>query len=184
MQRGPPTRQRTAGQRTQGTLSAPHSPLRPMLHIADYQPLTGAACGGGTAQRPPAECSAKLWRELARRSYVPIAGLDVAEEVVESLEPLLPVRSVLSDPFRGVSQRSGGEAARAPLRLPATLDQPGALEDAQVLADRRLAEVERGGQLGHRCLSLRQADKDRSPRRIGEGSEGEAQLVGRPIHCL
>jgi hypothetical protein len=55
--------------------------------------------------------------------------------------------------------------------LDAPLEQPGALEHAQVLGDGRQRHVERFRQLAHRGAPLREPLEDGAPRRIGEGRE-------------
>src|SRR6187431_3232535 len=85
--------------------------------------------------------------------------LELAEVRVEPLEALIPVRPVLADPVRDVTQRSGHQPPRTPLGLPAALDEPRPLEHTEVLRDRGLAELERGRQVLHRCLAVRQTAK-------------------------
>lgn len=59
MRRGPPAPAGNPGRRTQGTRSAPHPPLGTIMHIADYQPLTGrlpaAELGDARIDQPPEE---------------------------------------------------------------------------------------------------------------------------------
>jgi hypothetical protein len=47
-------------------------------------------------------------------------------------------------------------------------NQPGALQDLQVLRDRGLTDRERPRDLGHRGLAARKAGKNGAPRRVGE----------------
>ena len=61
----------------------------------------------------------------------------------------------------------------------AARDEPGALEELEVLADCRLADGEGGGELVHRRIAIAQAGQDRAPGRVGEGNEGGVELFGR-----
>src|SRR5687767_13362446 len=117
-------------------------------------------------------------RFLSRRAVV----LEVTEECVELLEALLPVRAVLADPLGDVAERLRAQAARPPLRLPSLLDQPGSLEHPQVLGDRRLAQVERRGELGDRCLAAGEAGQDGAPGWIGQGREDRAEWILLSVH--
>ena len=53
-----------------------------------------------------------------------------------------------------------------------------AFEDPQVLRDCRHAHVERLGELGDRAFARGKTGKNGPPRRIGEGGEGGAEMVG------
>ena len=97
----------------------------------------------------------------------------------ESIEALFPEATVLVKPVGGVFQGGGLQLARAPLRLAAARDQAGALQHLQMLGNRRQAHVERLGQLGDGRLTAHQAGEDGAPRRIGEGGESRAEVVGR-----
>jgi hypothetical protein len=88
------------------------------------------------------------------------------------------VPPVRADPIGDIPQPLGAEAARPPLRLPPLFDEPGALEDLEVLRDGRQAEIERRGQLGDRRVARRQPREDRATRRVREGRERGAEPVG------
>jgi len=79
--------------------------------------------------------------------------LYIAEVGVQSFEALLPVPSVLTDPVGDVAQRSCPKPARSPLRVPALLDKPSALQHLEMLGDRGLADLEGFRQLRDRGLA-------------------------------
>ena len=60
----------------------------------------------------------------------------------------------------------------------------GPLEHLEVLGDRRLAQIERLGQLVDRRLPLGKTRQDRAPRGVGEGREGEGEPIGRHVFNL
>src|SRR5439155_10943514 len=103
--------------------------------------------------------------------------LKLAEVVVQAIEAGFPVPPVLADPFGRVPERLRLQPARPPLRLTSLLEEPRALEHLEVLRDRREAEIERGRQLRDRRLALGESREDGAPRRVGEGREGDAELV-------
>src|SRR3954470_1392208 len=103
--------------------------------------------------------------------------LDVAEVGVETFEALLPVPPVEADPIGDVPEWSRPKPARAPLCLPALLDEAGPFQHPQVLRDRGLAHVERLREVLHGCLPCREAGEDRPTRRVGEGGERRAESV-------
>ncbi len=59
----------------------------------------------------------------------------------------------------------------APLAIDVALHQSGALEDLEMLGNRRLAHLERRRELVHRSFSGREPRQDRPPRRIRERGE-------------
>src|SRR5262245_20017977 len=64
------------------------------------------------------------------------------EVAVKPVEALLPVPAVALEPVVDLTQRSRLEAARTPLGLAAARDEAGALQDLEVLGDRRQGHVE------------------------------------------
>ena len=88
------------------------------------------------------------------------------------------VRLRVSIQLDGIVERLRPQTARARLPLAAALDQPGALEHLEVTRDRGQAHRERRGQLVDRRLPLREPREDRAARGVGEGGEGEIELVG------
>ena len=103
-----------------------------------------------------------------------LVGLDLAEVVVQAFEALFPMAAVLVHPVRDVAQRARPQPARSPLRLATLLDETGPLEHPQVLRDRGLAHVERGGQLLDRGLAL--ARRARIARRVGSARAANVVL--------
>src|SRR2546422_7080420 len=110
-----------------------------------------------------------------------VLALQFLEVAVQLVEALLPVAPVILDPVGDVLERIRLEPARPPLRLAAALDQSRALEDLEVLGDRRKADVEGLGQLQDRGFARSEAREDRAPRGIGEGGEGGAEAIGRRV---
>src|SRR3954449_11870960 len=100
---------------------------------------------------------------------------------VELVHALLPRPLARLHPRHRVVERVGLNPARSPLRLAAADDQACALEDLQVARDGREADVERLGELVDGRLPLREARQDLAARRVGEGGEREAELVGRHL---
>jgi hypothetical protein len=103
--------------------------------------------------------------------------LYIAEVGVQSFEALLPVPSVLTDPVGDVSQRSRPKPPRSPLRVPALLDESGALQHPEVLGDSGLTHLEGFRQLRDRGLALRKTGQDGPPSRVGESGERGAERV-------
>jgi hypothetical protein len=67
---------------------------------------------------------------------------------VESVEGLLPERAVLRDPVGGGGERTGIESAMMDPSLLALLDEPGLLQNFQVLRNGGQRHVEWFGEVG------------------------------------
>src|SRR5215212_6796743 len=116
------------------------------------------------------------------RTFVSVTMLFLSAQVrVEPADPGLPCPLARLHPVHGLVERLCLQPARPPLRLPAADDQPRPLEHLQVTRDRRQAHRKRLGELADRRLALREPAQDRAARRIGECSEGLAELVGRHL---
>src|SRR5512133_4060271 len=100
-----------------------------------------------------------------------------SQPFVHAVEASLPEGAVVIEPFGRVLQRHRAQARGAQLRGAPPFDQAGALEHAQVLADRLGAHRERRRQLVDGGLALHEAREDRPPRGIGERGERRAELV-------
>jgi len=76
------------------------------------------------------------------------------------------------------------ERARSELRSVTSHDQAGSLQDLDVLRDRREGHLERLGEFVHIGCALREARKNRSPRRVGQCGERFVKPVfsDRPRH--
>src|SRR5262245_31876505 len=105
-------------------------------------------------------------------------ALELVDFAVQPFEPIGPDLAVLRDPLRGAVQRCRLESAGTPLGVPRPGDQPGPFEHLEVFGDRLKADVERLGQLVDRCLAVGQPRQDGSPGGVGQGGEGEAELIG------
>src|SRR5581483_6481298 len=108
--------------------------------------------------------------------------LQFAQIFVETIEALLPESSIFVDPFGDVFERAGLEVAGTPLGLAATGDQARALQDLEMLGNRRHADVERLRQFGHRGVAGGEPCEDGAAGGIGEGGEGIAQRVGGHLY--
>jgi len=93
----------------------------------------------------------------------------------EGIELRLPKAPVFLDPSRRRFEWPAVELAAAQPALLLALDQPGRLQDVQVLGDRRQRHLEGLGQLPHRDLAQRQACQDRAPGWIGQRAENLVQ---------
>src|SRR5262249_31640005 len=106
-------------------------------------------------------------------------GLQRAKVILQAIEPLLPEPAVFLEPVFDALQRVELDPAWPPLRLAAARDQAGMFQHLEMPRDRRAADVERLGQLRNRGLAKRQPGQNRPPRRVGEGLERGAEVVGR-----
>ena len=97
---------------------------------------------------------------------------------VEPLEPVAPDLAVLSDPLRGMFEGCRLEPARTPLGVASSRDEPGPLENLQVLGDGLEAHGKRLGELVDGRFAFRQPGEDRSAGRVGESGKRAAELVG------
>src|SRR6267142_527747 len=104
---------------------------------------------------------------LALATSALLLRFELVEQGIQALEVALPAPAIVLQPPGRLRERPGLEAARPSLGVAPARDQPGPLEHLEVLGDRRLADLERGGQLRHRGLAGGQAGEDRPPRRIG-----------------
>src|SRR6187455_1130030 len=77
-------------------------------------------------------------------------GLQLAEIVLQAVEPLLPKPAIILEPLIDRLQRLRLDLAGPPLRLAAARDQACTLQHLEMLGDGRAADVEWLGQLGHR----------------------------------
>src|SRR6266508_1453551 len=107
---------------------------------------------------------------VATMIVLPLSFLSL-QELVQTVEALLPELAVALHPCFRLLQREGVQPGGAVLRVAAALDE------LQVLRDGGEADVERARDLAHGGLALRQAREDRAPRRVRERSEGQAESV-------
>jgi AraC-like DNA-binding protein len=84
----------------------------------------------------------------------------VVFEKVEVRRPQLPIRR---QPLVELRERLRPDAVQAALRIGARLDEPGVLQDAEVLGHGRLAEPEVVDQLSDRPLALTEQIEDSKP---------------------
>src|SRR6266550_1681094 len=110
--------------------------------------------------------------------------LQFLQVLVQTIEPLLPDDAIALDPFVDLFERARLERRRPPLRLLAARHESRTFEHLEVLAHRREAHLERLRDLGHRRATLRETREDRTPRRVGEGTERETQAVDSHVAPL
>src|SRR3954469_3151765 len=100
---------------------------------------------------------------------------------VEPVHPVLPGSLARLHPRHRLVERLGLHPARAPLRLTAADDEPGALEDLEMARDRREAHREGRRDLVDRRLALGKAGEDRATGGVRQSGEGAGELVGRHL---
>src|SRR5437773_6206216 len=110
--------------------------------------------------------------------------LQFLQVLVQTIEPLLPDDAIALDPLVDLFERARLERRRPPLRLLAARHKSCAFEHLEVLAHGGEAHVERLRDLGHRRATLRETREDRTPRRVGEGTEREAEAVDSHVAPL
>src|SRR4051794_37397964 len=96
---------------------------------------------------------------------------------VEACEVLVPEPAIPLHPRGGLAQRAGLETAGTPLCGTAARDETGVLQDLEVAGNRREADLERLGELGHGRLTLGEPRQDGTARGVGERSEDHAEPV-------
>lgn len=107
---------------------------------------------------------------------------ELFQVIVEARVAGIPEAPELAGPFGDVLQRRGRQRARPRLGVTATLNEPGALEHAQVLRDGRTAHFKGLRQLFHGGGAAGQSREDGASGRIGESEKGGAERVGGGAH--
>jgi hypothetical protein len=87
--------------------------------------------------------------------------------VFEAIKVRRPEPAVGGEPLVELGERLRPDAVQAALRIRAGLDQPGILEDAEVLRHRWLAEAELLDELPDGPLAVAEQLEDRQPARLG-----------------
>jgi hypothetical protein len=95
----------------------------------------------------------------------------VVKKSSERVEPLLPEFAVAPQPLGCVLHRSGRERAAYDPTLLLPRDQPGVLEDAEVLHESRQGHRKRAGELGDRAAAAGEQAHHLPARGIGERGE-------------
>src|SRR5262249_3446244 len=104
------------------------------------------------------------------------AGL---EKLLQGVQPPIPELLVALDPRRRTLHRSRHEPAVVDPPVLLAGEQPGMLEDAQVLRDRGERDVERRRELAYRRRGpLREVRNDGAARRVGQRAEGGVEGGG------
>src|SRR5438105_6166861 len=125
-------------------------------------------------------CPASLTALSLARILVPPwpLRLDPGQIVVQAVEALFPELPVIFDPIGGAPERRRVEPAGSPLRFAAARNEPGALQDLQMLRHRGQAHRERLGQFADGRLSRGKPRQERPPRRVSQGGKSFAQSIG------
>ena len=93
-----------------------------------------------------------------------------------------PELLVVRDPLRRTLQPLGPQRALHDAALLRALDQPGLLEDAQVLHESGQRHVVRGGELADRPAVVRELGDHRAARPVGERGEEGVEVVVRILN--
>src|SRR5439155_15075274 len=113
----------------------------------------------------------------------PLRPVRCLQALVESIETLLPERTVLLEPLGGLAEPRSMQTRRPQLRRTPTGDQPGPLEHLEVLGHRLNGDGERLGELVHRCFSVCEACEDRTTGRVGKSGKRVCELVDGHCTC-
>src|SRR2546428_6775969 len=132
---------------------------------------------GASKTRSMTVTLASMSTTLSPPAMALLLHLQFLQVLVQTIEPLLPDDAIALDPFVDLFERARLERGRSPLRLLAARHESRAFEHLEVLAHRGEAHVERLRDLGHRRATFRETREDRTPRRVGEGTEREAEAV-------
>src|SRR6187401_1275535 len=109
--------------------------------------------------------------------FPPFLCVELCEIEVESLVALIPELPEIAGPFSDLFQRRRVQAARTPLRVSPARDQACLLQDPKVLGYRRTTHLKWLRQLLHGRFPRGEPGQDGATRRIGEGGEGDAELI-------
>src|SRR5207248_5506102 len=101
------------------------------------------------------------------------------EQVVQALEVGLPEFAVAFEPFVGLRERLGFDAAGPPLGVAAARNQARAFQHLEVLGDGGLAHGERLRQFHDRDFAGGKTGENRPPGGIGERGEDGVESRGR-----
>jgi hypothetical protein len=87
--------------------------------------------------------------------------------VFEAIQMSRPEPAVGGEPLVELGERLRSDAVQAPLRIRAGLDEPGVLENAEVLRHGWLAEAELLDELSDGPLAVAEQIENRQPARLG-----------------
>src|SRR5262249_33501268 len=114
-----------------------------------------------------------------------LLGLQFIEQRIETQIVFFPERAIALEPFIRFSQGFRLQSAWTLLRFDAHGNQACAFEHFEVLGDRRLAHLERGGEFRNRGFAAGELGQDRATRGVGESGEGGVEaLRGRHVYNL
>ena len=138
-----------------------------------HRPRSGQPVGVG-----PLVLSAEAGPELRFAAVIGLLlCLEIAEVVIQAVEPLLPESAVALHPISYLFQAPRLDPAGPPLRLPASRDQPRSLQHLQVTRDGGSGDVEpvryrTGGE-----LSVLQFLEDLAAGRNSQSAEGASGVL-------
>jgi hypothetical protein len=115
--------------------------------------------------------------------FVPGRGI-LAEKTFEGIERAFPEAAVLGDPVFGLPQGSRSELAEARTANLFLRDEPGVLEDADVLHDRGKRHAMRAGKVRQGGFAEHERSKDCAAGRVGERAEGGVEGCGILNHMV
>jgi hypothetical protein len=107
-----------------------------------------------------------------------------AEVRGEAIELVLPESPVGLEPLRGFLQWRRGEPAAADAPVAPPLDEPGALQHREVLADRGERHREGSGEVPDGRLAAGEAGEDGPARGVGERAEHDVQRGATVNHMV
>src|SRR5580658_6029598 len=93
--------------------------------------------------------------------------LELAQQVLHGVQPLLPIAARPLDPAIGLVQRTGIDGKNVVAPFPVPLDHAARFQHADVFRHRVQGHIEGFGDLGHARLAAREPFDNRPPGRIG-----------------
>jgi hypothetical protein len=102
--------------------------------------------------------------------------------IFEAIEVSAPQASIGGQPVIELCERLGPDAVEAALRIRASLDEAGVLEDSEVLGHGRLAEPEPIHELTNRPLAFAEQIQDRQPPTLAKHLERGKFGHKKPIY--
>jgi hypothetical protein len=91
----------------------------------------------------------------------------LVEVIFEAIQVSRPELAVGGEPLVELGERLRSDAVQAALRIRAGRDEPGVLEDAEVLRHRWLAQTQLLDELPDGPLAVAEQVEDRQPARLG-----------------
>jgi hypothetical protein len=115
-------------------------------------------------------------------SFTTSVHLELPEELLEGIQPLVPEPCQLGQHLRRVSQRPRAELAAISASAEGPPQQAGALEDLNVFGNSFERHVEGCRQLGDRLLLARESAQDLATRRVSQRTKYMIEMVGSGLN--